>query len=184
VVFGFTADENGSNEVTSVPEDSVYTCTGTPKGVWNESSEDFAVFTVDRPVVGRVPMFVRFSGAAANENLFVVGHPDGLPLKLAVDGMVKEDLGSDNFGSSLDAFAGNSGSPVINSSTGVVEGVHVRRPFWHYVASGACATPNVCSQSTGCSPNFGQSAWAIATRVQRVTDQVRVPPHPALSAIL
>jgi V8-like Glu-specific endopeptidase len=181
VAFGFTADATGNNEVTTVPQSEVYTCTSA-KGTWT-NSDDWAIFEVDRIVKGHIPLLVRYrSNLAIGDDLLVTGHPDGLPLKLAANGEVKQDLGSVNFGTSLDAFAGNSGSPVFNYLSGVVEGIHVRRPYWHYLhnVAGNCAQTNVCSTSTGCNPNFNVSPWAQATRFAWAESQRNVPLHTAL----
>ncbi len=192
VVFGFTADANGNNEVTTVPGEDVYSCTGTPTGVYTDT-EDWAFFHVDRVVSDRVPLIARYSGSVAdNRELLVAGYPDGLPLKLADNGYVKENSPSDpvNFATSLDAFAGNSGSPVVDLESGVVQGIHVRRPYWHYNAvsdgnGGTCAATNVCSTATGCNPNFGTSAWAQATRMEWAAGEAELPLHAALvSAVL
>jgi V8-like Glu-specific endopeptidase len=183
VVFGFTADAGGNNEVTTVPESEIYSCTSA-RGTWDDIAlEDFAIFEVDRIVTGHIPLLVRYSSnLAVGDDLLVTGHPDGLPLKLAANGEVKQDLGTVNFGTSLDAFAGNSGSPVFNYISGVVEGIHVRRPYWHYLynAAGNCAQTNVCSTSTGCNPNFNVSPWAQATRFAWAESQRNVPLHTAL----
>jgi V8-like Glu-specific endopeptidase len=187
VVFGFTADTNGDNEVTTVPEANVYSCVGNAQGI--DDNVDFAIFDVDRIVTQRTPMIIdREEKVPVGENLFVTGHPDGLPLKLASGVEVKEDRGSDTFGHSADAFGGNSGSPLINLTTKVAEGIHSRSPWWHYLAvqvgSETCAQTNVCSATTGCSTNFGESAWPIATRFSWISTQVSIPLHPALIAAI
>lgn len=179
VVFGFNADASGNNVATSIPTGNVYSCTSA-QGIWTDT-EDFAIFRVDRIVPGKAPLITRHADKlATGESLLVIGHPDGLPLKLATGGTSMEDLGNTNVGTSVDGFAGNSGSPVINAISGVVEAIHVRRPYWHYVPSGSCATPTVCSQTTGCSPNFGVSAWAQGTRFQFAARLANVPLHAAL----
>jgi hypothetical protein len=183
VVFGFTANASGGGEVTNVPSGNVYSCVEA-KGIWTDA-EDFAVFRVDRVVTDRVPMIANHGSKIEPGNgVLVIGHPDGLPVKYSGNGAVKEDLGTVNFGTSMDAFGGNSGSPIINLAAGVVEGVHVRRPYWHYVPSGggSCATPTVCNSTTGCSPNFGVSPWAQATRFPWGAAAASVPIHHVFNA--
>jgi hypothetical protein len=126
VVFGFVADASGNNEVVNVPETEVYRCTEVV-GVWERvpTDEDWAVFRVDREVRNRTALVVRHDGTPqSGGELLVAGHPDGLPLKLAGHGGIRGNPASDpvNWTSSLDAFGGNSGSPVIQLVTGVVEG--------------------------------------------------------------
>jgi S1-C subfamily serine protease len=71
--------------------------------------------------------------------LFVIGHPTGLPQKIADGASVKianavsyiDPIGSiirkaNFFTANLDTYAGNSGSPVFNKRTGKVEGILVQ----------------------------------------------------------
>ena len=60
--------------------------------------------------------------------IYMLGHPSGLPLKYTDSGIVKERemKKSTEFEAQIDAFAGNSGSPVFNASTGQVIGILVR----------------------------------------------------------
>jgi V8-like Glu-specific endopeptidase len=189
VVYGFNADASGQTVATTIPSSDVYTCTGSPTGVYTDT-EDWAVMRMDRVVSNRIPLIVQYAGALVDGELAVIGHPDGLPLKFARDGWIRANDASDqvNFGSSADAFAGNSGSPVVNLLTGVAMGIHVRRPYAHYVDApegdgGMCAQVNTCSAATGCNPNYG-TPWAAETRMTWAATQGQVPLHPALIAII
>lgn len=185
VVFGFTADANGENEQTTVSTDNVYTCQGTPVGEYVSGGADYAVFRVDRIVEDRIPMVVKYSGDLVSDNeQAVIGHPDGLPLKFADDGWIKVDDSSnpDNFYTSADAFAGNSGSPIVDMETGVVTGIHVRRPYYHYVVDGSCAARNMCSATSGCSP-YWTTPWAAETRMTLAATEGDIPLHPALTTV-
>ncbi len=95
---------------------------------------DYALIELDRKVKDRKPLQVR---AKARSGLFgqrelregtklvMIGHPSGLPTKVAGGAEVKtKEKGY--FGANLDAFGGNSGSAVINEKTGKVEGILVR----------------------------------------------------------
>jgi hypothetical protein len=178
-MFGFTADLAGNNEVTTVPDTEVYSCVGTPEGL-SGGEFSFAVFKVDRPVTGRVPLFVRYTGSAIGEQVILTGYPIGLPLRVSTDGRVERDRGDTNFVTSVDVFSRQAGSPVINAATGVVEGIHLLRPYFDFVLQGTCAVVNVCAQN-GCDPHFANSTeFATATRFPPITNQVRIPPHPAL----
>ena len=54
-----------------------------------------------------------------------MGHPSGLPMKIA-GGSKVHALEKHYFVANLDTFTGNSGSPVLNEKTGLVEGILVR----------------------------------------------------------
>lgn len=75
---------------------------------------DWAWVQLDRPVVGRVPLKIDFSSVKASTELYMLGHPTGLPVKLARNAKVKKKDHKDYFEADLDAFKGNSGSPVFN----------------------------------------------------------------------
>lgn len=131
-------------------------------------------------------MIARYDGIAQSNHTFLVaGHPDGLPLKIQGNVVMKDNTPTLWFGTSSDTFAGNSGSPLIDLDAGIVDGIHVRRPTFHYAEQddglgGKCAMPTVCSEASGCSPNSGESAWAVETRMTRAVTQVHLGLHSAL----
>ncbi|MBI2522529.1 MAG: trypsin-like peptidase domain-containing protein [Bdellovibrio sp.] len=102
---------------------------------------DYAIIQLDRKVSAeRKPLRLRLEDKAKlGTPLVVIGHPTGLPLKIADNSKIRslnwlEMLSpirslvrrSSYFISDLDTFAGNSGSPVFNQETGVVEGILVQ----------------------------------------------------------
>jgi V8-like Glu-specific endopeptidase len=92
----------------------------------NIDKNDFAVLELDRPVNGVVPLKTRKSGKIKKgESLVVLGHPSGLPLKIAGGASVR-DIKDKFFVANLDTYGGNSGSAVINAKTLLVEGILVR----------------------------------------------------------
>jgi hypothetical protein len=81
--------------------------------------------------------------------LHIIGHPKGLPLKIAGNAVVTKQFTDRTFRSSLDNFKGNSGSPVFNSITHEVEGLLARDP----VGSELGVVPI---------PNEGCNGWEVA----------------------
>ena len=183
--FGFNADASGT-AATTIPSSDAYTCTSV-QGSYIEGSEDWAVFTVDRPVTGRVPLIVDYTGLGTplGGAVGVVGYPNGLPLKAAAGGAVKINDPSDlkYFHSSTDAFHGNSGGPVIDMVTGVAVGVTNSGPVYDFsdsvVSSQHCAETIVCSDTTGCN-----GGWSTQLRTSHAAKQGNVPLHPALVSTL
>jgi V8-like Glu-specific endopeptidase len=173
VVFGFIADKSGQ-PVTSVPARNVYTCKEVLHSV-DSGTDDYAVFRVDRTVVDRAPLPIRHARKVADgQELVMIGHPKAMPLKWDDGGEVKENTATNYFKANLDAFKGNSGSPVINAETGVVEGLLVNgNTDFNYNAKDKCNQVNVCLDS-GCS---------TAKKYERVTRILRaepyIPLHPA-----
>lgn len=96
-----------------------------------EGDFDYAVVRVDRDIVapGARTLRLRTAGEISpGTRVGVVGHPSGLPAKIAF-GAETVVRASDNpgfFVANLDTYGGNSGSPVFNADTHVVEGILVR----------------------------------------------------------
>ena len=129
--------------VTSFKLNQVYSCSKifTQRYVYsNTEVSDYAVIELDREVANYKPLKLRkFGFVAHNTPLVVVGHPMGLPMKATDGGVVSRmnDIERENifksfllkrnyFTTNLDAYGGNSGSPVFNKKTGVVEGILVQ----------------------------------------------------------
>jgi len=125
--------------------------------------EDWAVIRLDRPVVapGAFPLPIRETGSVSvGEPVGIIGHPSGLPKKIAfgVNTSVRANFNPGFFEANLDAYGGNSGSPIINQDTLVVEGILVRgQP--DFVQNGDCAVSNRLSDFSG---ENGQ--WEEATK--------------------
>jgi hypothetical protein len=93
-------------------------------------SLDFCLIQLDRPVTATdiTPLRLRRNGAAPlGTAVGVIGHPGGLPIKLAFGSTTQVQGDSGNFfRANLDTYGENSGSPVINTREGFVEGILVR----------------------------------------------------------
>lgn len=110
---------------------------------------DWALVQVDRPVANHNVVTIRRSEKIANDQaVHVIGHPVGLPTKVAGGATVRDNNPDAFFVANLDTYGGNSGSPVFNSNTHEVEGILVRGET-DFVRSGNCNISLVCP-STGC----------------------------------
>jgi V8-like Glu-specific endopeptidase len=93
---------------------------------------------------------IREAGRVSDgQALHIIGHPTGLPAKFAGGGTVRDNHNRAFFVENMDAYAGNSGSPVFNSTTHIVEGVHVRGKERQFVRQGECFVSRSCPE-TGC----------------------------------
>ncbi len=125
LVFGF-AMNSADSDVSQVDPSEVYGCSSIVARALEDSSADFALIKLDRKVVGHKPLLINRTGELAiGSKLILIGHPSGLPTKVA-DGHVLETSMPGYFSTTLDAFAGNSGSSVFNAETGKIEGILVR----------------------------------------------------------
>lgn len=146
-VFGFEMGAKGEWPL-SVPAADVYSCAEIVASS-NGDTRDFAVIRLDRPVAGREPL--RINRAAPPEQgtwVFVIGTPLGLPLKVAGGARVRK-LEADSFMTDLDTFGGNSGSPVFNLRTGLVEGILIAGGQDLTVKNDICVVSYVTGQDEG-----------------------------------
>lgn len=115
---------------------------------------DHCIVRVDRPVTapGARPFGLRRSGAiTVGERVGVIGHPSGLPMKIAFGPTTAvRSLQPTFFVANLDTYGGNSGSPVLNQDTGVLEGILVRgaTDFLYNTADG-CFYSNTLTDTGG-----------------------------------
>ncbi len=94
-------------------------------------------------------MEIRRSGRVPDRTpLVMVGHPSGLPQKIAGGARVRDNSASSHFVANTDSYGGNSGSPIFNELTSEVEGILVRGVA-DYVSEGNCYVSNHCSDA-GC----------------------------------
>lgn len=121
--FVFDYAKTSSSQFSyNVPSSSVYKCQEVV--VTETGARDFAVVRLNRKVTDRTPLNVRRGGGLnRGDQVMLVGHPMGLPSKIA-DGGIVQSVG-DKIEASVDAFAANSGSVILNSVSGLVEGILV-----------------------------------------------------------
>lgn len=140
--FGFT---EGTSQFK---KDDVYSChkiLKTEKIKTASRHIDYSIIKLDRPVKNRSPLEFRTSGSIPPFSpVYTIGYPSGLPQKITGNGRVIDDENINNhnndksfdpfldtnvdiefFTTNLDTFGGNSGSPVFNYMTGIVEGILV-----------------------------------------------------------
>jgi V8-like Glu-specific endopeptidase len=136
LVFGFSLKIPGEYP-HSVPAADVYSCRRIVKRDYSDATftemftgergHDYALIQLDRKVPGRKPLKIARGGKIAKGTpVFILGHPKGLPLKVAGNARVVGVGQKHFFWTNLDTFGGNSGSSVFNARTGLIEGVLVR----------------------------------------------------------
>ncbi|HBA61774.1 MAG TPA: serine protease [Elusimicrobia bacterium] len=161
LVFGFNVGKAGAEATTKVGKDDVYTCASIVKrflggepGSTNPAGQslgpDYALIKLDRKVTGRKPLPVnRKPALAKGTKIFVIGHPVGLPLKVAGDSTVRDAGKIGYFVADLDTFGGNSGSPVFNTVTNKIEGILVRGDTDFLRSPAGCVTMATYEQTGG-----------------------------------
>lgn len=146
-VFDYQVGADGN--LAKLNTENVYECQKIlGRELSGANGTDFAVIKLSKVVKGREPMKLNLTGKPVEgDDVIVLGHPTGLPQKIAAGATVKK-LAGNHFYSNLDTYGGNSGSAVINGRTYEVEGILVRGQK-DYVRSptGTCSISNVLPDS-------------------------------------
>jgi V8-like Glu-specific endopeptidase len=109
-----------------------------------EDGADFALIQLDRPAININPLKIQsFEQSINSDKLTIIGYPSALPLKIAEGGKHLAKNGASWFSANLDSFSGSSGSPVINASSGVVEGI-LSSGEEDFVQNGSCWSTKSC----------------------------------------
>ncbi len=147
-VFGFRM-RNATIAETVVSNEEIYSGVALLGRQEVGTGPDWAVVRIDRRVPNHRIVPVRRTGKIGNtQAVHVIGHPCGLPTKFAGGAAVRDNQPNAFFVANLDTYGGNSGSPVFNSDTHVVEGILVRGET-DFATQGNCQVSLVCP-TTGC----------------------------------
>ncbi len=118
-LFDYTAATNSKR----VSKKNIYTCKEIIYAVQQEEdgfTHDFALIRLDRKVEGRKPLKLANQKLKKNDDVYMIGHPMGLPMKYTPNAHVFDDNVGRSYFTNLDAFGGNSGSPVFNDDDEVI----------------------------------------------------------------
>lgn len=147
-VFGFAVKEKGVLP-EKVPGSEVYGCGKLIGRLQENSGADWALIKLDRQVANHKPLDINRNGVIENGTpLFVIGHPAGLPTKVAGGAKVRDASPNGHFVANLDTYGGNSGSAVFNAKSGLIEGILVRGEQ-DYEYKNGCKVSKVCKDD-GC----------------------------------
>ena len=121
-----------------------------------------------------MPLNIRREGALPlDDQLVLIGHPVGLPSKIA-DGGEVYFVDEQTIYAGVDAFAGNSGSVVINEQSGIVEGILVAgEPDFVFDDTGSCQREYRCDRES-CR---GEVITPIALLKDAIPDVYYPPPE-------
>ncbi|MBI4676431.1 MAG: trypsin-like peptidase domain-containing protein [Elusimicrobia bacterium] len=125
-VFGFRTGRDGTTP-TRVPASEVYSCKAiVGRKLDSQAGSDWALIALDRPARGHKALGLDTAAVTKGLPVMVIGHPLGLPAKVAAKGAVRDASPEAYFTTDLDAFHGNSGSPVFASGSRRIVGVLAR----------------------------------------------------------
>lgn len=118
-LFDYTA----SSDTKAIPKENIFKCKEIIYAVQEEvdgNAHDFALIRLDREVVGRTPLKMANKKSVTGDSVFMIGHPMGLPMKYTDNAHIFEPEIGRSYYTNLDAFGGNSGSPVFNNKDEVI----------------------------------------------------------------
>ncbi len=150
-LFDYRADSLGQTKTKGLDKQQLYRCQEVIYAVKDERApfRDYALVRLDRPVEGKVPYTLQ-PNVRENEEVTMLGHPLGLPLIYSYDAKILlNNLAMQSYVTNLDAFEGNSGSPVFNAKrevVGILTGGTPAQSFFADAKSGGCFRYNVCDQ--------------------------------------
>ncbi|HAH32958.1 MAG TPA: serine protease [Elusimicrobia bacterium] len=162
LIFGYAVKKEGGQAPTRITEKEVYNCRkivkrfqgAEPVDISSASASglgpDYALIQLDRKVKGHQALTInRKKDLKRGDSILVIGHPVGLPLKVSGGATVRDTAPAGYFVTDLDTFGGNSGSPVFNAKTKLVEGILVRGDEDFMQSPAGCTTMATYSQSGG-----------------------------------
>lgn len=141
---------------------------------------DYAILRLDRDIVDATPLQFRTQrDVEAGSEIFVMGFPNGTPVKYAGDAEVVEVFDR-YFDTTLDTFRGNSGSAVFLAETHEVLGILVAGAA-DYRPRGNCNVLNYCVKNQ-CDFEQVSDIWPVRSVVpgQGTAPVVPVPEGPTI----
>lgn len=142
-VFNYKQKEPAGGPI-KVKSSDVYKCKKIIKSILNSADKnDYAIIQLEKETDKSPLKFRTEFTVSKGARVLVIGHPTGLPTKLADDAEVRS-LADTHFVANLDTYGGNSGSAVFNAETGVVEGILVRGENDYVRSPSGCMISNVC----------------------------------------
>lgn len=144
----------GTNDIYyEVPREKIVECgkllyTNNPDLAKN--GPDLAVIRLSKPV-NRFPLQLEYQTTIReNDGVFILGHPLGLPLKYAGDAEVLKVESKSILRCDVDAYTGNSGSPVFNATSYRVEGMLISGEDDFVEEKGKCSHSKICKRNDNC----------------------------------
>jgi V8-like Glu-specific endopeptidase len=153
--------------VTRVPGKDIYKGTKIKAHVLNRSDgTDYALVQLDRQVEGRDVLKLSPAEISRTQDIYILGHPCGLPLKYSPGAKVRQ-FNENFFAADLDVYMRNSGSPVFSMETHEVIGMLVRGDTRDFRWTGK-GWASVVYPNQEIEPNMPQ-----CTRASRFFDKVK-----------
>lgn len=149
VLFDFTEERTHHSKKLRVPSKNIFHCVEVLYFLDDKEidpDQDIAIIRLDRPTK-RPSLALAPKKLKDNSILSLVGHPLGIPMKIAHSGSLLENSEEKIFSLAIDSYSGNSGSPLINESSGKVEGMLIRG-HGDFIKKGDCYVSVECTKTS------------------------------------
>lgn len=125
LIFGFQMKEDGSHQNEFNCYEDVYSIQSVTAHKYDKKSgTDWAILELNTYVYGRTPLKICTYPVDKGDELYMLGYPSGIPLKVAdCSKVILNEEEKDYFQCDIDAFRGNSGSPVFSRTSYQVIGI-------------------------------------------------------------
>ncbi|WP_170134759.1 trypsin-like serine peptidase [Marinirhabdus gelatinilytica] len=141
IVFGYKVLNKINTVENIIAERDIYFVEKITK---SSNQLDICEFTTNKQFYG-IPLSIeKQKQAKFNTSVYMIGHPLGLPKKLTLKASINKADHPQYFLTTLDSFAGNSGSPVFDKTTHKVIGVMVSGEL-DFIFNGTCYKEKSCS---------------------------------------
>jgi S1-C subfamily serine protease len=140
VIFGFEMTNQVGDYEQFIPARDVYF---PQQLVYRSEGLDVLAFSLDRSIAATPLTWEPSKDLQPGTPVYMIGHPMGLPQKAALNASMQGDHQPQFFYTTLDAFQGNSGSPVFDRETNRVIGILVSGEL-DYRWNGSCNASTLC----------------------------------------
>lgn len=176
-VYSWLFDFQEGVDFNRVSADNLYQCEKIIYAIKEEVApyRDYALVKLNRPVEGRPPLKLTTQTLNTRESFSMIGYPFGTPAKLSWSAkLLLDNVERQSFLTNLDAFEGNSGSPVFNPAQEVVGILIGGTPSQSLVtdASKGCERYNVCDE-TGSQCNLNDKDTSLFPGFQQIGSEVQ-----------
>lgn len=150
LIFGFQLQ--GPGQIASIDKSRVCKIKKIVSASQSVGEGDWALLKLNKSPEGVEPLPIDFTNLiSGSTSIYMLGHPMGLPVKYTYNGLVPHTPSKleTHFEAAIDAFHGNSGSPIFDDSTHEVIGILTNGNDDYTEINGKTVEYHVDSQKSG-----------------------------------
>ncbi|MGZ3722215.1 MAG: trypsin-like serine peptidase [Bdellovibrionales bacterium] len=155
-LFDFNSNDDGNGLTEGLSSEKLYGCKEIIYAIREEVApyRDFAIVKLNREVKDRAPLKISLDAVSLSDRVTMIGYPLGTPAKLSQGARILLNTPAEqSFITNLDAFEGNSGSPVFNAKNEVIGILTGGTPVESFTKDAGlnCQRYNICNDDgTNC----------------------------------